>query len=535
MAVLVNQPPCIIYEDDHLLAAHKPAGLNTHSPSPYAPEGLHEWLRNREPRWSNLGIIHRLDKVTSGVILFAKSKEANRSLTEQFATRTVHKTYLFLTDRKPSRPDFTAKTGIVRVGEKYLARPLAAGIPEAETHFETLGKSGNFHLLAAQPITGRTHQIRVHAASLGLPILGDDLYGGTPFSRVCLHARQLRFRHPISNEEMTLEIEPDFFANPSLLLRQLLIDPGQTNAFRLLHGHGDAAPGLYLERWAGALLAQSETELDPGRIEKITRLGTLFGCTSFYFKPLNRQVRETDLAQSSPQLVHGEPLPPAFEIQENAVRYEISFEQGYSVGLFLDQRENRRRILTNYIAPGFELFPNGAHGKEILNTFAYTCAFSVCAALAGANTTSLDLSKKYLDWGRRNFALNQIPLPGHDFIFGDVFDWARRFQKKGRQFDFIILDPPTFSQPKGGAPFQAEKHYGKLVGAVLPLLRKSGVLLASTNAHKLAPENFLAQIENAIRQNRRAILQKHFVPQPPDFPAHKEEPAYLKTVWLRVG
>ena len=77
-------PPSLIFEDDHLLVFNKPAGLNTHAPSPYAGEGLYDWLRHREPRWASLAIIHRLDKETSGLIVFSKTPIANRSLTEQF-------------------------------------------------------------------------------------------------------------------------------------------------------------------------------------------------------------------------------------------------------------------------------------------------------------------------------------------------------------------------------------------------------------------------------------------------------------------
>src|SRR3984957_5370116 len=124
----------------------------------------------------------------------------------------------------------------------------------------------------------------------------------------------------------------------------------------------------------------------------------------------------------------------------------LSFTEGYSVGLFLDQRDNRRRFLANHVAADFPLFPGGAAGAEVLYTFAYPCGFSVCAAKSGARTTSLDLSKKYLDWGKRNFALNGLETSAHDFIFGDAFDWMRRLAKKNRRFDAIILDPPTFSQ-----------------------------------------------------------------------------------------
>ena len=111
----------------------------------------------------------------------------------------------------------------------------------------------------------------------------------------------------------------------------------------------------------------------------------------------------------------------------------------------------------------------------------------------------------------------------------------RRLAKKGRAFDAIILDPPTFSQSKESGVFRAEKDYDKLVTAALPLLKPGGVLLASTNAADLLPEKFLDQINEAVHAARRKILQQHYVPQPPDFPICRDEPAYLKTVWLRVG
>ncbi len=232
-------------------------------------------------------------------------------------------------------------------------------------------------------------------------------------------------------------------------------------------------------------------------------------------------------------------MPERFEIRENGVRFELSFSEGYSVGLFLDQRDNRRRFLTGHIAAGFPFWTGSAGlrsgAPEILNTFAYTCGFSVCAAKAGARTTSLDLSKKYLDWGRRNFALNGLDAAGHEFVFGDAFDWLRRLAKKGRTFDAVALDPPTFSQSKAGGAFRAEKDYGRLVATALPVLKPGGTLFASSNAAMLRPEEFLRQIESAVANAGRRILQRHYAPQPPDFPITREAPGYLKTVWLWIA
>src|SRR5580704_5766353 len=173
------QPSLILFEDEHLLVINKPAGMNTHAPSPFAGEGIYEWLKHREPRWSKLAIIHRLDKETSGVIVFGKTPAANRSLTEQFTRHTVRKKYRLLTDRPVTFERKTVISSLVRVGERYSSKPLHAGGERAETHFSRLAEKDGRVVLEAQPVTGRTHQIRAQASAEGFPILGDVLYGGT--------------------------------------------------------------------------------------------------------------------------------------------------------------------------------------------------------------------------------------------------------------------------------------------------------------------------------------------------------------------
>ncbi len=530
-------PPCVIHEDEHLLVVNKPAGWNTHAPSPYAGEGIYDWLKHREPRWAKLAIIHRLDKETSGVLVFGKTSVANRSLTEQFAARAVRKTYLLLSDRVPNQKHFTAKSGILRAGERYVSG--AHGEP-AETEFTVRITSSGVPattLVEAAPLTGRTHQIRVQAAEHGFPILGDALYGGAPFPRVCLHAAELQLRHPATNGRVTFAAPIDFAADSRKALRDAVISPAETDSFRLMHGASEGWPGWYVEQLGAFTLSQSETALTAAQQQQLETLRAPMALR-LYHKLLSRQVRRATRTETSPQLISGAPASERFEIRENGVRFEMSFAEGYSVGLFLDQRDNRRRFLTGHVAAEFALFTDPAKANdrpEVLNTFAYTCGFSVCAALSGARVTSLDLSKKYLEWGKRNFALNALDPAQHDFIFGDTFDWLRRLAKKGRAFDVVVLDPPTFSQSKESGVFRAEKDYGKLVAAAMPLLKPGGVLLASTNAAELPPEKFLAQIGAAVRGANRKVANQHYVPQPPDFPISREEPAYLKTVWLRIA
>jgi 23S rRNA (cytosine1962-C5)-methyltransferase len=139
-----------------------------------------------------------------------------------------------------------------------------------------------------------------------------------------------------------------------------------------------------------------------------------------------------------------------------------------------------------------------------------------------------------LEWGKRNFALNQLDPSEHDFIYGDVFDWMGRLAKKGRSFDVVLIDPPTFSRSKAFGVFRVERDFSKLVEKALGLLKPDGVLFCSSNASEWRPENFLAEIKKAIRRNGREIVREKYYPQPPDFPISREEPAYLKTVWMRV-
>lgn len=538
---LLVKLPCLIFEDDHLLVINKPAGMNTHSPGRFAGEGLYDWLRHREPRWASLAIIHRLDKETSGLILFSKTQLANRSLTEQFTARSVRKKYLFLTDREIAQKDLCVRSALVRVGEKYVSRPLASKLPAAETRFTVLeqwsGKSPNRHtLVQAEPLTGRTHQIRVHAADRGFPILGDTRYGGTASPRVCLHAAELSFRHPFSGEQIELNARADFGADPILALRTSLIDRETNTALRIAHGQSDGLEGCYADLLGRHLLMQSAVPISGSNKRRLAELAQSLQVVGAYYKRLSLRPSSANLESVMPQLKFGGAAPQRFTVLENGLRFELSFEEGYSVGLFLDQRDNRRRLLTGHIAAAFGLLENRTSWRqpEVLNAFAYTCGFSVCAAKAGARATSLDLSKKYLDWGKRNFALNELDPTEHDFIFGDAFDWLGRFHKKGRKFDVILLDPPTFSRSKESGAFRVTKDLLKLIQAAVPLLVSRGVLFISSNAADWTPEDFLAMVRKAVAAAGRKILNEQYFPQPPDFPISRAEPAYLKTVWVRV-
>lgn len=540
--------PLIVFEDEHLLVVNKPNGWNTHAPSPYHGEGIYEWLKHREPRWASLGILHRLDKETSGILMFGRTREAHQSLTHQFAAREIRKTYLLLTDKPVPTQDVTAISSLVRAGERYVSRPVHTGSDVAETRFKATPAAGGLSQIEVEPVTGRTHQIRVHAAERGFPVFGDTLYGGTPAPRVFLHAWRIHFKHPTTGRIVVFSAEPPWNLNsesgapraysysalPRSELRQAIIDEKATDCYRIAHGESDGWPGVYIDKIGDWLLAQSAERLTDAQQAVVESWATAISARGVYSKRLSRAVGQSNVNDTSPQLVAGAAAPPAFMVRENGLSFELSFAEGYSIGLFLDQRDNRRRFLVNHVGDGFTLFPAGAQNATVLNAFAYTCGFSAAAAKAGAHVTSLDLSKKYLEWGKRNFAHNGIDPAEHDFIFGDVFDWMRRLTRKARVFDCIVLDPPTFSHSKTGGAWRAEKNFGALIEAALPLLKPGGVLLACTNAAKLNPDDFLRMIVRSVAGRRRQIVREQYAPQPPDFPVSRGEPAYLKAVWLRI-
>lgn len=517
-------PPCLLHEDDDLLVVNKPPGWSTHAPSPFHPDGIYDWLRWRRNAKS-LSILHRLDKETSGVLVFGKSTLANRELSRQFEGHLVRKSYQLLTDREPAEKSWQRRSFLLRAGEKYVEGKEGSGSLEAITDFEVVEKTSRGWLVTARPLTGRTHQIRVHAAASGIPVLGDDVYGGAKFSRTCLHSAQLSFTHPATGTECSWSAAPDFESPRWWQLRRAMFSPETTDAYRLIQGSADGFPGFFVDRWGGWLLIQSATDPSDSLLKE---LRAVFPDAGIYHKRLRVDVGLTAKEAVAPQKLDGPDAPADWLVKENGTAYRIQFDQGYSVGLFLDQLDNRQRLLRGFA-------PRQGGAGRMLNLFAYTCGFSVSAALAGWQTLSLDLSKNYLEWGKRNFEANGLSLEGHDFVFGDTFDWLKRFRKKGRLFDLIVLDPPTFSRSKESGVFRAEKDYQRLVEAVGLVLAPGGTLLASTNAAEYLPERFLDDVKAGLLDAGHQSAASEFRPQPPDFPVTREEPGYLKTVWVTVN
>ena len=220
----------VLYEDAHLIVIDKPAGMSAH-PAPGSPAGtlVNALIHHCGASLSGVGgvarpgIVHRLDKLTSGVMVAAKTDLAHRGLSALFAAHDIDRAYVALTRGAPAPAKGTVATRIGRSPRnRQKMAVLAAGGREAVTHYEVQRRFG---ALAARVIcrleTGRTHQIRVHLAHKGAPCLGDPVYGAGPaapavrqaiaaagLKRQALHAAVLGFRHPITGEELRFETAP---------------------------------------------------------------------------------------------------------------------------------------------------------------------------------------------------------------------------------------------------------------------------------------------------------------------------------------
>lgn len=204
-------------------------------------------------------------------------------------------------------------------------------------------------------------------------------------------------------------------------------------------------------------------------------------------------------------------------VTERGVGYVIRPLAGLSVGLFLDMREVRTWIRA------------GAAGRSVLNLFAYTCSFGVCASLGGASRVlNLDLSRSYLEWGKQNYELNGLESRKEDFVFGDAFDWLARFARRQQVFDMVIVDPPSFSSSRSGA-FAVERDYPRLVTAAAHCVAPGGILLVATNHAGTTDVRFDAWLRSGLdAAQRRGQLAHRWHEPSEDFPLTPAKLPYLK-------
>ncbi len=498
------------------LFLEKPHGWSTHSPSADNVHhvGLHEWaqtLAHSHSQESKFQVCHRLDRETSGAILFAKNIEAARSLGEKFEKHEVLKSYFFVTKAQSQKSQYEFSSFIEKLGEKFVSTNKT---PNAFTQFEKVNSVGGYELWRANPKSGKPHQIRLHAQSLGIPVLGDHTHGGAHFSRMMLHSHSLNFE--IQNEKLHFDSDlPYVFENLETLRNLELANwisaserrfwwlknaqkltnhqfLTQTDTWRWLHTETknlraeQLGENVFFNWYSDQFPDKSQIQNVEAFYDFLLQLAqklNLANKNNQFFLQLRsdrqKSPREFGEIVSSPQ------FPKRWKIKENDLHYELRLDSGLSTGLFLDQRNNRAWVRDH------------SQGKKVLNLFSYTGGFSLCAARGGATqVVSVDVSQNFLDWSKQNFQINDIPIAPHEFRKIDSLEYLAWAKKKSLKFDLIICDPPSFARVDKKI-FKVDKALQDLVSLLSSVLNPGGQILFCTNFENLDSRGFLRALSAA--------------------------------------
>jgi 23S rRNA (cytosine1962-C5)-methyltransferase len=307
--------------------------------------------------------------------------------------------------------------------------------------------------------------------------------------------------------------------------RQALADDLGTTAYRLVHAESDFLPGLVVDRYGEWLVVQLLTlGVERRRDEIVRALADLLAPRGIYERSDVEVRAKEGLAQRAGPL-WGEEPPDLVEILENGHRFLVDVRKGHKTGFYLDQRENRARL------PAF------CGGAEMLDTFAYSGAFGVCAVAAGASQVTLvESSAPALGLARRNLAVNGLERRDVECVEGDVFSVLRGYRTQGRRFDVAVLDPPKFAHTERELK-RAARAYKDINLLAFQLLRPGGVLLTFSCSGAVSTDLFQKIVFGAAVDAGLDVQIIGVLVQGADHPIALAFPegAYLKGLICRVG
>ena len=566
-----------LYEDDRFVIVDKPAGIDVGGLPEKGVSGLLELLlamRNRtdqsvasgkgdRPRSDSLPALHvinRLSRYESGLLILGKDADSAAFVRNGLKAQRVEHEFVAVVIGAMNERRIVLESGgeasrgrsrgKVRLGRSNPAKPvrtteatLTSLSPLMPTTLTRIAQSKRRVLIRCRTSAANTHVLRAQLRSAKLRLLGDNVNDRSPRRQhnesTCLHLAKVTFHHPMlrtrisvaSPSPTTFEaavdggVDIDRPCRAGLVRRLACMADTGTNCFRLLTGEREDFPGINVEKYADVLIIQLLDERADQR-ELLTRVTQWYRDAlkvwAVYVKPFVRErTRPTgDVADriSAPKPFWGDPVEPEIEVRERGLRFAIRPYDGFNVGLFLDHRDNRSRIREM------------AGGADVLNLFAYTCGFSVAAAIGGAKSTvSVDLSPKHLEWGRTNFALNHVDLAEHSFIRSDAFDYLKRAKRQEKFFDLIVIDPPSFAHGNSqGGDFSIMTDLPRLVSAAIGQLRPGGAMMISTNYRRLSLVGLKERALQGAGARRAKIISTP--PLPPDFSVDRD---HAKTVFLR--
>ncbi|HEY6876595.1 MAG TPA: class I SAM-dependent methyltransferase [Polyangiales bacterium] len=301
--------------------------------------------------------------------------------------------------------------------------------------------------------------------------------------------------------------------------RALGLPSASTDAYRLVHAEGEGA--ITVDVYGRHLVASVYSdEVDAAWLDALAELDAYDGVYLKHRPKQANEVREQERKQRAPEhAVRGQDAPAPLIIRENGVPFEVRLGDGFSTGIFLDQRDNRARLM------------DMARDKSVLNLFSYTCGFGLVAAFAGAaRTVNLDVAKNVLERGRANYALSGL---SGEFLARDVLESLPRLRRREERFDIVVLDPPSYASTKRGR-FSVERDYPQLAELAIELLADGGTLLACLNHHKLGEDDLRTALQLAAGRAGRRIASLAFAQVPADHAPARGRAPHLKSAWMRI-
>ena len=293
----------------------------------------------------------------------------------------------------------------------------------------------------------------------------------------------------------------------------------QANAYRLVHGEGDGLPSLVADKYGDSLVVQLlSAGVDAWGDVIVDALASITRCNGILARN-DPTARGREGLPREVRLLRGE-VPRIVEVQEHGIRYLAAPWDGQKTGAFLDQRENRALI--------------GSHTRgEALDCFAYHGSFALHMAARATRVTALDVSAPALARVSEHAALNGFSnIVAHE---GDAFDVLRDFQREGRQFDTIVVDPPAFAKNKPSLP-GALRGYKDINLQAIRLLAPGGMLFTASCSYHLGKSVFLEMLQDAAADSGRQVVLRAITAQPLDHPELLTVPetGYLKGALLEV-
>lgn len=253
-----------------------------------------------------------------------------------------------------------------------------------------------------------------------------------------------------------------------------------TTAYRLVHGEGDRAPGVVIDRYGDVAVLRLDGDAIAAHVDAIADTVMTSGVRSLGLRSTEKG------AHKKLTLLRGDPIPDEVTVREHGVPFVVDLAHGQKTGAFLDQRENRRRVGVL------------ARGRRVLNLFSYTGGFSLHAAVAGAKRcTSVDVAGGAHATAQASFRAAGIDPSAHSFVTADVFGYLERVEKRGEQFDLVISDPPNMA-PSAATRARAIAQYRKLHAACARVLSPGAIFCAASCSSHVNLEDFLGTLTDDV-------------------------------------